>query len=409
MDKVVIVGGGQAAFSTALSLRQWGYEGQLVILGDEVTPPYQRPPLSKTYLLGEFPSERLLFKPDAWYEQNRIDLMLDARAERIDLGERSVLTTRGNRISFERLVLATGARPSELPDLPSTEYSNVHLLRSVADVEAIRDTLPETGHVLIVGGGYIGLEAAATMRKLGHEVTVVEREARLLARVTVAPVSEYYERLHRSHDVDIRTGSTVEHWRSEDTRVNGANLSDGTRVSVSAVLVGIGVQPNAELAAAAGIDVDDGVLVDEDARSSAPTVFAAGDCTNRPLVHYGYRGRLESVHNALEQGKLAAAAMLERPRPTEDLPWFWSDQFDIKLQIAGLPKPEDDVIVRGDPDSHSFSILTTRDGLLTSANAIGAPRDFIAAKQLIAARVPVREGDLADPTVALKDLQANGA
>ena len=163
--------------------------------------------------------------------------------------------------------------------------------------------------------------------------------------------------------------------------------------------------PIQSLRAAAGIDVDNGILVDEDARSSAPTVFAAGDCTNRPLVHYGYRGRLESVHNALEQGKLAAAAMLRRPRPTEDLPWFWSDQFDIKLQIAGLPMPEDDVVVRGDPDSHSFSILTIRDGLLTSANAIGAPRDFIAAKQLIAARVPVRHGDLADATIPLKDLQ----
>ncbi len=405
MDKVVIVGGGQAAFSTASSLRQWGYDGQLVILGDEVTPPYQRPPLSKTYLLGEFPSERLLFKPDAWYEQNRIDLMLDARAERIDLDDRSVLTTRGNRVSFERLVLATGASPCELPDLPSAEYSNVHLLRSLTDVEAIRETLPDTGHVLIVGGGYIGLETAATMRKLGHEVTVIEREHRLLARVTVEPVSDYYENLHRSHGVDIRTGVTVEHWLSEDASVSAATLSDGTSVEVSAVLVGIGVRPNTELAAAAGIEVDNGILVDEDARSSAPTVFAAGDCANRPLVHYGCRGRLESVHNALEQGKLAAAAMLRRPRPTEDLPWFWSDQFDIKLQIAGLPMPEDDVIVRGDPDSNSFSILTTRDGRLTSANAIGAPRDFIAAKQLIAARVPVRQTDIADPAIPLKDLQ----
>ncbi|MEM9208269.1 MAG: FAD-dependent oxidoreductase [Pseudomonadota bacterium] len=404
MDKVIIVGGGQAAYSSASSLRQWGYDGQLVILGDEPAPPYQRPPLSKAFLLGEFPRERLFFRPESWYEDNRIDLLLGARAERIDLSDRSVTTTRGNRVSYERLIVATGSRASELPDLPSAEYANVHLLRSLADVEAIRNGLAEDGRILVVGGGYIGLEAAASLRKLGRMVTVVERARRLLERVTIAPVSDFYKRLHQGHGVDIRTATTVASWRIDGAVVNGAVLSDGKQLDVSAVLVGIGIQPNAELAEAAGLDVTDGIVVDEDARCSEPTVFAAGDCANRPLVHYQRRGRLESVHNALEQGKLAAAAMLRKPRPSVDLPWFWSDQFGIKLQIAGLPSSTDAVVLRGDPESHSFSVLTVKEGRVTSANTVGAPRDFIAAKQLIAARVQVDSALLADPAVALKDL-----
>ncbi len=404
MNKVIIVGAGQAAYSTASSLRQWGYDGQLVILGDESALPYQRPPLSKAYLLGDFPRERLFFRPEGWYEENNIDLMLSAHAEQIDLNERSVTTTGGNRVSFERLVLATGARACELPNLSSEDYTNVYLLRSLADVDAIRDGMADDGHVLIVGGGYIGLEAAASMRTLGLEVTVVERAPRLLERVTVAPVSDFYERLHRSQGVDIKTSSEVTDWRTDGDRVEGAVLADGTELPVTAVLVGIGIKPNVELAEAAGIDVDDGILVDEDARSSEPTVFAVGDCANRPLVHYGRRGRLESVHNALEQGKLAAAAMLRKPRPPEEVPWFWSDQFGIKLQIAGLAGPEDSIVMRGDPESNGFTVLTLQEARLTSANAIGAPRDFIAAKQLIAGRTELDSDVLADPSVALKDL-----
>ena len=404
MDKVIIVGGGQAAYSTASSLRQWGYDGQLVILGDEKAPPYQRPPLSKAHLLGEFPRERLFFRPESWYADNDIDLMLGAQVERIDLNDRSVTTARGNRVSFERLVVSTGARACELPDLPSTEYANVHLLRTLADVDAIAEDVAKDGQVLIVGGGYIGLEAAATMRKLGRAVTVVERAPRVLERVTVAPVSDFYERLHRSHGVDIRTNAAVASWQTHGGRVDAATLEDGSELRISAVLVGIGIRPNVELATEAGLDVDNGILVDEDSRSSEPTVFAAGDCANRPLVHYGRRGRLESVHNALEQGKLAAAAMLRKPRPKEDLPWFWSDQFDAKLQIAGLSSPEDSIVVRGDSESDSFTVLTLDQDYVTSANAIGAPRDFIAAKQLIASKTSVDRNLLADTSVALKDL-----
>ena len=405
---VVIVGGGQAGAQASFSLRQWGYENQITLIGEEPAPPYQRPPLSKAYMKGELPEERLFFKPSAWYEDNGVDLKLSMRAHAIDRSAREVHIDAGGKVAYDALILATGSRPRALP-CPGGDLANVFELRTLADVERIRPTLIAGRRIVIIGAGYIGLEAAAVARQLDLDTTVLEMAPRVLARVTSPLMSEFYETEHRAQGVDIRCNTRVEALIGEDGAVTGAQLADGSVLPADIVLVGIGIVPNEELAADAGIACNNGILVDRDARTNDPRIFAAGDCARRPLVHYGRDGRLESVHNAIEQGKLAAAAILGRDRPPEDAPWFWSDQYDLKLQIAGLSEGYDEIAVRGDPATRKFAAFYLKNGALIAVDAVNAAPEFLASKRLIAAGARVAPERLTDMSVSMKDIAAAAA
>lgn len=406
--RIVILGGGQAGAQATFSLRQWGYDGQITLVCDEPAPPYQRPPLSKAYMKGEMLEERLFFKPSAWYEDSGVDLMLSMRATAVDRGAQRVELEAGGHLDYDALIVATGSRPRPLP-CPGADLENVFELRALADVERIRPTLIEGRRITIIGAGYIGLEAAAVARQMGLEVTVLEMAPRVLARVTSPVMSEFYEGEHRAQGVDIRCGAQVEALIGEDGAVTAIQLGDGSRLETDIVLVGIGILPNEELAAEAGLACNNGILVDRDARTHDPRIFAAGDCARRPLVHYGRSGRLESVHNAIEQGKLAAAAIVGRDRPVEEAPWFWSDQYDLKLQIAGLSEGYDQILLRGDPANRKFAAFYLKNGALIAVDAVNAAPEFLASKRLIAAGARVAPERLTDMSVSMKEIAASAA
>ncbi|MBB4210257.1 3-phenylpropionate/trans-cinnamate dioxygenase ferredoxin reductase subunit [Rhodothalassium salexigens DSM 2132] len=403
---VVIVGGGQAAQQTIASLRQGGFDGRLTLVGDEPVLPYQRPPLSKAYMLGELPAERLPLRPEPWYTERRVDLLLGRRVTAIDRSARRVQLDDGGALAYDRLVLATGARPRPLP-VPVAAPDAVFDLRSLADVEGIRAGLQAGRRLVIVGGGYIGLEAAAVAHSLGLDVTVLERAERLLARVASPTLSEFYRQQHSRRGVAIRTGAQLTAVEAGgDGGLVTPVLASGERLAADLVLTGIGILPNAEMAAEAGLDVAEGIVVDRDARTSDPLIFAAGDCTRRPLVHHGGHGRLESVHNAVEQGKLAAAAILDQPRPAEDCPWFWSDQYDLKLQIAGLAAGSDHTVVRGEPEAGRFALFYFAGDRLRAVEAVNSAPEFLAAKKLIPAGARLDATAVADTSVKMRDLAA---
>lgn len=404
-QKIVIIGGGQAGAQASFSLRQGGYEGAITMVCDEHAPPYQRPPLSKAFLKGELPEERLYFKPAAWYEDNGVELMLGMRAERIDRSARQVHLSHGGVLDYDALILATGSRPRPLP-LEGADLAGVHELRSLEDVERLAPQTIAGRRIVIVGAGYIGLEAAAVASQLGLDVTVLEMAPRVLARVTSPVMAEFYEAEHARHGVKIRCGAGLSALKGEDGKVTAAVLNTGEELPADLVLVGIGILPNQELAAEAGVACENGILVDRDARTNDPRIFAAGDCACRPLVHYGRTGRLESVHNAIEQGKLAAMAILGKPRPAEDTPWFWSDQYDIKLQIAGLGTGYDDLVVRGDPEARKFAVFYLKDGVVIAADAVNSAPEFMVAKKLIAAGAVVAPERLSDTSISMKDIAA---
>jgi len=397
---VVIIGAGQAAAQTILSLRQGGFEGKITLIGEEPVPPYQRPPLSKAYMKGEFNEERLFFKPSAWYEDNGVDLMLSMKACRVDRENMRVEIAHGAHAAYDALVITTGSRARKLPVL-GAELAGVYDLRDLADVQRIKPHLFDGQRMVIVGAGYIGLEAAAVARQMGLKVTVLEMADRVLARVAGPVISEFYEAEHKRQGAEIRCDSGLSSVEGVDGSVAGVNLNGGELIPADIVLVGIGIVPNEELAKEAGLECDNGIVVDEDARTSDPSIFAAGDCASRPLVHYGRRGRLESVHNAIEQGKLAAAAILGKPRPKIEAPWFWSDQYDIKLQIAGLSHGFDKTILRGDPADRKFAVFYFKGDKLLAVDAINSPPEFIVSKK--------HTERLADMSVSMKDIAADAA
>lgn len=404
---LVIIGAGQAGAQAAISLRQWGYDGDIVMVGDETAPPYQRPPLSKAYLKGELERERLFFKLEDFYSEQSIKLLTGVRAEKIDRFARSVTLSDGKVLNYSKLILSTGSRPRALP-LPGADLRNVFDLRTLDDIDEMRPHMQAGKRLLIVGAGYIGLEAAAAARSLGLEVTVLEMADRVLARVTSPVMSDFYETLHASHGVIIKTGVRLSELRGLGA-VEAGVLASGEEIPCDLALVGIGILPNEELASESGIACKNGILVDRDARTNDPHVYAAGDCASRPLVHYGRDGRLESVHNAIEQGKLAAAHILGRKRPPEDVPWFWSDQYDIKLQIAGLSQGYDQLVTRGNPGDGSFAVFYFSQGDLIAVDAVNAGPEFIVAKKLIASAARVAPERLGDTSVSMKDIMAEAA
>jgi 3-phenylpropionate/trans-cinnamate dioxygenase ferredoxin reductase subunit len=402
--RVVIVGAGQAGAQVAFSLRQWGFDGSIVLVGDEPFLPYERPPLSKDLLKRTVEEDRLFLRTASWYEENAVGLRTGTTVTRIDRDRRVAVLADGETEAWDALVIATGSRPRPLP-VPGASLEGIFELRTIADTRRISAAMRPGAHLVVVGAGYIGLEVAAVARSLGLEVTVLEAMDRVLARVTGPVVSEFFEREHRSRGVDVRCGARLDGFDGEK-RIRGVRLADGSRIDCDLAVVGVGVLPCDELARECGLACDDGIVVDLDARTSDPAVFAAGDCARRPLVHFARTGRLESVHNAIEQGKFVAAAILGRERPAEDVPWFWSDQYDLKLQIAGLSHGYDRIVVRGDPAARKFAVFYFKAGALLAVDAVGSPMEFMASRQLIARAARPDPAALADPGVSMKDIVA---
>ena len=402
---MVIVGAGHAGGAAAIALRQAGYAGAITLVGEEPVAPYQRPPLSKAWLKGDADTDSLLLKPLDWYARNDVDLRLGALIAAIDLAAAHALTHDGHAIGFDRLILATGARARRL-EIPGADLYGVLALRDVADAEALKAVLATGRTLAVIGGGYVGLECAASARALGAEAVVFERAPRILARVACEELSDFYTTQHLAHGVRFELCADIVALEGAEGRIVGVRLGDGRVVACDAALIGVGAQPNVELAQAAGLACDDGVVVDLHARTSDPRVFAIGDVTRRPLPQYGRLHRLESVPNALEQARQVAAALTGAPAPPVETPWFWSDQYDLKLQIAGLPLDCDARVVRGDPGAARFAVFHLHRGAVRAVEAVNAPADFMGARKLIAAATVVDAQALADPAVALKTLLA---
>lgn len=400
---VLIIGGGQAAAQCIASLRQFRFSGDITLVSEENELPYQRPPLSKAYMKGEIEKDRLFFKTADWYSGHNVECKLGVRGEQIDREGKSVQLSNGKRLSYDTLVLATGTRPRELK-IDGAQSANVHVLRTLKDVETVQPKMLEGNSLCVIGAGYIGLEAAAVATQLGMSVTVVEIADRALARVTSPAISEFYHRLHVAKGVTIRVGTQVQSYATEGGLAKFALLSDQTKAEADIFLVGIGVVSNQEIAQSAGVKCDNGILVDADARTSDPDIFAIGDCSQRPLAHFDRTDRLESVHNAIEQGKLAAAAISGQPRPRLDCPWFWSDQYDVKLQIAGLSAGYDAAILRGDPREKKFAIFYFSGDRLIAVDAVNSPTEFMLAKKVIIARGDIPRAALADLSTPIRDL-----
>jgi 3-phenylpropionate/trans-cinnamate dioxygenase ferredoxin reductase subunit len=404
----VILGAGQAAAQAVDSLRREGFDGRLVVVGDEQHMPYQRPPLSKKFLSGELPLERLLVKPATFYDGARVELKLGVRAEGLDLQRRELRLSDGDALNYDALLLATGTAPRKVT-VPGNELGGVHYLRTIADVDRIRAELATAKRVVVVGAGYIGLEVAATCRKLGLEVDVLEMADRPMNRVVAPEVSEFYAAEHAREGVRIHLQTLVSGFEASATdasRVGSVQTLDGRTFPADVVIVGIGVVPVTGLAAAAGLAVENGIAVDQHCRTSDAHVWAAGDCTNHPSLRYHRRVRLESVDNAFEQAKTAAANMLGKGVVHDKVPWFWSDQYDLKLLIVGLNFDYDQALVRGDPATRTFSCCYLRDGELLAIDCVNNPKDYMAAKKLIAERARFDVAKLASCDVALKDAVA---
>ena len=401
MTKVLIIGAGHAGGTAAALLRQYGFEGEIWLAGEEPVLPYQRPPLSKAWLKGEAEVEDLLLRPESFYAEQNITLRLGAAATTIDPEGKIVGFSDGGWEAYDALILATGSTARKLP-LPGADRPDLLELRTLADAEKLKAALGPGRRLAVVGGGYVGLEAAASARALGAEAVVIERMDRVLARVASQTLSDFFTRYHRERGVEILT--SVEAAAFED---GGVRLADGRLIEADAVLVGVGAEACDRLAASAGLACENGVVVDETARTSDPAIWAIGDVTFRPIpVHGGLMHRLESVPNALEQAKQAAAAIAGRPAPAPEVPWFWSDQYDVKLQIAGLPHGADRQVVRGDPEGAAFAVFHLAGDRIVCVEAVNAAAEFMAGRQMIGRGTAVDVARLADRAVTMKEVAA---
>jgi 3-phenylpropionate/trans-cinnamate dioxygenase ferredoxin reductase subunit len=398
-ERVVIVGAGQAGAQVAVSLRQLGFAGKVTLLGDEPHLPYQRPPLSKGYLAGEMALERTWLRSEAYYAKHGIELRLGVRAARILREDRAVLCADGAMLGYDALALCTGSRARRL-SVPGVDLPGVLYLRTLAESDAIRAALRPDARAVIIGGGYIGLEVAASLRKLGCTVTVLEALERVMNRVVAPPVSAFFAAEHARQGVEVVTGAAVRALEG-DRRVERVVAVDGRTFHADLAVIGIGAVPNGELATDAGLEVANGVVVDAFGRTSDPAIFAAGDVTDHPNELFDRRLRLESVHNAMEQAKAVARAIAGQPQPYADVPWFWSDQYDLKLQIAGVGDPDDALIIRGDPATRAFSCLHLRGGRLVAIDCVNRGGDFLAAKRLIQEATTIDRGRGADLSIRL--------
>ena len=403
MSHYIIVGAGQAGATLAETLRKRGFEGEITMIGEEPVPPYQRPPLSKGYLLGDMALERLFLRPEAWYGEHNVTLLTDTSVAEIDPAARGVRLSNGKTLSYDKLALTTGAEPHRLPARIGGALAGVYAVRSLADVDAMKSEFVAGRRVLIIGGGYIGLEAAAVAAKLGLKATLVEMASRILQRVAAKETSDYFRRLHSDHGVDLVEGVGVEALLGDD-RITGARLTDGREIEVDFAIVGVGVAPRIALAEAAGLEIENGIKTNAQAQTSDPHIYAAGDCASTPLN--GTQARVESVGNAIDQAQIAAANMMDGTEAYVPKPWFWSDQFDVKLQIAGLNTGYDHVVVRG--EGTSVSHWYYKDSSLLAVDAMNDPRAYMVGKRLIEAGKSPAPDMVADANIDLKTIMAAG-
>lgn len=407
-ESIYVIGAGQAGCEIALGLRQSGFTGALALVGEESHPPYQRPPLSKAFLQANTDPRALLLRQVTAYERAGIELLLGTRVEHIDRHARTIALSNGDTRRFTRLALATGgrARKLTLEDAQRAERTGqLHYLRTAEDALRIRASFARSSRLVVGGGGYIGLEVAAAAITRGLHVTVLEAASRVLERVTAPDVSAFYESVHREAGVDVRVGTQLSGFEFDVSGnvLNGVACSDGSIIAADCVVVGIGLLPNTELAQSAGLAVDDGILVDQHMRTSDQHIAAAGDCANHPSQVYARRVRLESVPNAIEQARTAVATLMGKQRPYDCVPWFWSDQYDLKLQIAGLSIGHDQIVLRGSTTAKSFAVFYLRGGQLLACHAVNRQQEFIRSKRLVATRCIVDADRLADESLLISE------
>ena len=403
-ERIVILGAGHAGGSAVAFLRQYGWPGAISLIGAEPIPPYHRPPLSKAWLKGEADAASLALRPEKFYAESNIDLRLGTQAVAINRAAKTVFLATGETLSYDHLILALGARARKLA-IPGADLAGILELRTAADADRLKAVIGPGRTLAIIGGGYIGLEAAASARALGAAVAIIEREPRLLARVASPLLSEFFLGFHQSNGVTLELNADVAALEGQGGQVRGVRLSDGRMISCDAALIGVGAVANDELARACGLPCNGGIDVDLAARTQDPAIYAIGDCSHRPLPHYNRHFRLESVPNAIEQARQAAASLCARPPPTPEIPWFWSDQYDVRLQIAGLAFDACETILRGKPENAAFAVFhLAPDATIQAVEAVNAAPEFMAGRLLIARRRPVSRERLADVSVSMKDL-----
>jgi 3-phenylpropionate/trans-cinnamate dioxygenase ferredoxin reductase subunit len=400
----VIVGTGQAGFQTAASLRAEGYQEPITLIGEEPHIPYQRPPLSKGFALDQQDIESIELRPQKFYQDHRINLLTGKNVTAMDRAAKQVTMESGGRIPYERLVLAVGARNRLLP-VKGAELDGVLYLRSLDEAMVVKERLKNAQEIVVIGGGFIGLELAAVACTLGKSVTVLEALPRLMSRVVAPIISEFYRELHSSSGVNVLCGATVSEIAGSGGKVRAVVLRDGTRYPADLVLVGIGVVPNIELARDAGLRISNGIAVDENLQTDDENIFAIGDCAEHPCVFARARIRLESVQNAADQAQCVAATIAGRRNRYRALPWFWTDQFDIKLQMAGISQGHDRIVTRGNRESHKLSVFYFRENQLVAIDSINRPLDHMIGRKLLAAGVPLTPEQAADENVDLKKLE----
>ena len=399
---VVIAGAGQAGFQAAASLRTEGYEGAIKLVGDEPWLPYQRPPLSKAFMLGKHDIESTTLRPEPFYEAHRIDLLMGERIVSVDPPRNRVSLASGSDLEYDSLVLATGARNRLLP-VKGANLDGVCYLRTREEAERISDRLEQAQNVVVIGGGFIGMEMAAAATELGKQVYVLEAQSRVMSRAVAPIMSLFFQNLHANHGTVFGFGATITEIAGT-SRVSEVIMDGGYAFPADLVVVGIGVTPNTELASGAGLAIANGVVVDEHLRTAAPNVYAIGDCADHPNRFAGGRARLESVQNAVDQARCIAAAITGKPRPYDAVPWFWTDQFNAKLQMAGLSTDGDTAITRGDPGSRKFSVCHFKNNRLVAIDSINHPADHMAARKLLASQPLLTPEQAADPDLDLKSV-----
>lgn len=403
---VIVVGAGHGGAQAALALRQLKFDGTIALIGKEPEPPYERPPLSKEYLAGEKPFERILIRPAAFWQERDVTLLTGKEVTRIDPVAHTIECGDGESIGYGHLIWATGGEPRRLA-CAGGDLNGVHTVRSRADVDQMQSELEQTSRVIVIGGGYIGLEAAAVLSKLGKKVLVLEALDRVLARVAGEPLSRFYEAEHRAHGVEVRLGVAVECLEESGNRVSGVRLATGEILQAEMVIVGIGIAPAVGPLLAAGAQGGNGVEVDEHCRTSLPDIYAIGDCASHAnRFAAGARIRLESVQNANDQATTAARTIAGEPQPYDAVPWFWSNQYDLKLQTVGLSIGHDTSVVRGDPAARSFSVIYLREGQVIALDCVNAVKDYVQGRKLVEAGACLNDEDLADSSRPLKDLLA---
>ena len=402
MENLVVIGAGQSAIQCITSLKKEGYEGSITLVGEEEHLPYQRPPLSKGFLDDSINKERLYFKKLDFFTENKIQLKLGISATSVDIENNLVNLSDEDKLHFDKLVFATGSRV-RLLDFPGNDLDNIHYLRGLDDAENIKKGLEKSKHIVVIGAGYIGLEVAAIASEKGVKVSIVEMADRVMSRTVDPQISDYYLNLHQNNGVKFKFNTSLEEIKGQG-QVESVVCSDGTSINTDMVIIGAGVIPNTEIAQNSGVSCENGILVDEFGRTNFKNVFACGDCTSHPNKLLNMQLRLESVHNAMEQSKAVAMSVLDKPAEYSQIPWFWSDQYDHKLQIVGISGSHDTVTMRGSADASKFMLFYTRGEELVAVDAVNNPKDFLICRKLVANKVKIKTDMISDLNLNLNDL-----